>query len=129
MVLGMSNSSRIFFQVKEDRSTKYGFFLIDVKEVVDLLDSEVDVTLPKNIIVYYIVQNLPKEYKMFKHMLLKTQHLPPYNKLESMLISGELPFEMNTPNDAEATCSAHNELFFHLLLKNTVCRSHRVAYS
>lgn len=41
-------------------------FFIDVKEVVDLLDSEVDVTLPKNIIVYYIVQNLPKEYEMFK---------------------------------------------------------------
>jgi hypothetical protein len=51
-------------------------FFIDVKEVVDLLDSEVDVTLPKSIIVYYIVQNLPKEYEMFKHMLfiLNTCH-------------------------------------------------------
>ncbi len=44
-------------------------FFIDVKQVVDVLNSEVDVTLPKNIIMYYIVQNLPKEYEMFKHML------------------------------------------------------------
>jgi hypothetical protein len=35
-------------------------------------------------------------------MLFNTQHLPPYNELESMLISGELPLKMNTPNDAEA---------------------------
>jgi len=28
--------------------------------------------------------------------------LPPYNELESMPISGELPLKMNTPNDAEA---------------------------
>jgi hypothetical protein len=73
-----------------------------VKEVVDMLDSEVDVTLLKNIIMYYIVQNLPKEYKMSKHMLFNTPHLSPYNKLESMLISGELPLKMNTPNDAHA---------------------------
>jgi hypothetical protein len=77
-------------------------FFIHVKKVANLLDSEVDVTLPKNIIIYYIVQNLPKEYEVFKHMLFNTQHLPPYNELESMLISGELPLEMNTPNDAEA---------------------------
>lgn len=73
-----------------------------MKEVVDMLDSEIDVTLLKNIIMYYIIQNLPKEYKMFKHMLFNTQHLSPYNKLESMLISGELPLKMNTPNDAQA---------------------------
>lgn len=47
-------------------------FFIDVKEVEDLLGSEVDVTLPKNIIVYYNVQNLLKEYEMFKHMLFNT---------------------------------------------------------
>jgi hypothetical protein len=76
-------------------------FFKDVKQVVDVLNSEVDVTLPKNIIMYYIVQNLPKEYEMFKHMLFNTQHLPPYNELESMLISGELPLKMNTPIDVE----------------------------
>jgi hypothetical protein len=31
-----------------------------------------------------------------------SKHLPPHNELESMLISGELPLKMNTPNDVEA---------------------------
>jgi hypothetical protein len=77
-------------------------FSIDVKKVANLLDLEDDVTFSKNIIMYKVVQNLPKEYEVFKHMLFNIQHLPPYNELESMLISGELPLKMNTPNDVEA---------------------------
>jgi hypothetical protein len=76
-------------------------FLIDVKEVVDLL-KEVDVTLSKDIIVYYIVQNLPKEYEVFKRMLPNTRQLPPYKKLESMSINEEIFLKMNILDDAKA---------------------------
>ncbi len=75
-------------------------FLIDVKEVGDILE-EVDVALPKDIIVYYIVQNLPKEYEMFKCMLPNTRQLPTYEKLESMLTNEEIFLKMNIPYNAK----------------------------
>jgi hypothetical protein len=79
-----------------------------VKEVADLLE-EVDVTFPENIIVYYIIQNLPKEYKVFKHMLLNSRQLPPYKELESMLISEEFSFKMNTLDDTKVLLVQHNK--------------------
>jgi hypothetical protein len=66
------------------------------------LCEEVDVTLPKDVIVHYIVQNFPKEYEVFKRMLPNTRQLPPYEKLASMLINKEIFLKMNTPNDAKA---------------------------
>lgn len=41
--------------------------LTEVKEIANLLE-EVDVVIPKDIIVYYTLKNLPKEYEIFKRM-------------------------------------------------------------
>lgn len=79
-----------------------------MKEVIDLLE-EVDVILPEDIIMYYTIQNLPKEYEMFKHTLLNTQQLPPYKELESILINKELPLKMNTHDGAEAILVQHDK--------------------
>jgi hypothetical protein len=77
-----------------------------VKEVIDLLE-EVDVMLLEVVIMYYTIQNFPKEYEVFKHMLFNTRQLPPYKELESMLINKELSFKMNTHDDAEVILVQH----------------------
>ena len=42
-------------------------YLKEVKEIANLLE-EVDVNIPEDIIVYYTLKNLPKEYEIFKRM-------------------------------------------------------------
>lgn len=41
--------------------------LTEVREVANLLE-EVEVDIPEDIIMYYTLRNLPKEYEIFKWM-------------------------------------------------------------
>lgn len=54
-------------------------YIIDMKEVADALE-EIDVPLPQAIVVYYILQNLLKEYDITtKHVIYgkkETTRLP-----------------------------------------------------
>ena len=54
--------------------------LIEVKEVANLLE-EVDVNIPEDIIVYYTLKNIPKEYDIFRRMEIAAQSLPTYKQL------------------------------------------------
>lgn len=55
--------------------------LTEIKNVADMLE-EVGVSLPEEIVVYYTVKHLPKEYKMCMRMLLTGENLPEYKALE-----------------------------------------------
>ena len=68
-------------------------YLKEVKEIVNLLE-EVDVNIPEDIIVYYTLKNLPKEYEIFKRMQIAAQKLPTYEELEAKLISEETLIKM-----------------------------------
>jgi hypothetical protein len=46
----------------EEKGISMDTHLIEVKNVIDMLE-KVDLMLPKDIIMYYTIQNLPKEYK------------------------------------------------------------------
>lgn len=56
-----------FFALRRTESITMDTHLTEVKEIANLLE-EVDVVIPKDIIVYYTLKNLPKEYEIFKRM-------------------------------------------------------------
>jgi hypothetical protein len=83
----------------------------EVKEVASLLE-EVDVNIPEDIIVYYTLKNLPKEYEIFKCMQIAAQSLPTYEQLEAKLISEEtsIKLESQQKEDGEAFFSNYDRL-------------------
>ena len=67
-----------FFSLRKTESIFMDAHLTEVKEITNILD-EVDVNIPKDIIVYYTLKNLPpKEYEIFKRMQIAAQKLPTY---------------------------------------------------
>ena len=56
-----------FFTLRKSESITMDAHLTEVKEIANLLE-EVDVNIPEDIIVYYTLKNLPKEYEIFKRM-------------------------------------------------------------
>lgn len=92
-----------FFALRKTKSVSMDTHLTEVKEIANLLE-EVDVIIPEDIIVYYIMKNLPKEYEIFKKMQISAQPLPPYEQLEAKLISEETSIKMESQHqeDGEA---------------------------
>lgn len=74
-----------FFSLRKTESISMDAHLTEVKEITNLLE-EVDVNIPEDIIVYYTLKNLPKEYEIFKRMQIAAQKLPTYEELEAKLI-------------------------------------------
>lgn len=60
-------------------------YLIKVKNVAKKME-EVKVGLTEDIMVYYIIKNLQKEYDVFCEVQQDKQQLPTYEKLESKLL-------------------------------------------
>jgi len=75
-----------FFALRKTDSISMDSHLTEVKEVASQLE-EVEVKIPEDIIVYYTLKNLPKEYEIFKRMQIAAQSLPTYEQLEAKLIS------------------------------------------
>ena len=50
--------------------------------------------IPEDIIVYYTLKNLPKEYEIFKRIHIAAQTLPTYEQLETKLIYEETSIKM-----------------------------------
>ena len=84
-----------FFALRKTESVSMDAHLTEVKEIASLLE-EVDVVIPEDIIVYYTLKNLPKEYDIFKRMQIAAQTLPTYEQLEAKLISEETSIKMET---------------------------------
>jgi hypothetical protein len=78
-----------FFALRKTESISMDAHLTEVKEVANLLE-EVEVNIPEDIIVYYTLKNLPKEYEIFKRMQIAAQTLPTFEQLEAKLISEEI---------------------------------------
>lgn len=92
-----------FFALRKTESISMDAHLTEVKEVANLLE-EVEVNIPEDIIVYYTLKNLPKEYEIFKRMQIAAQTLPTYEQLEAKLISEETAIKMENQQkeDGEA---------------------------
>ena len=92
-----------FFSLRKTKSISMDAHLTEVKEIANLLE-EVGVNIHEDIIVYYTLKNLPKEYEIFKRMQIAAQKLPTYEQLEAKLISEETSFKMEHQNheDGEA---------------------------
>ena len=92
-----------FFSLRKTESISMDVHLTEVKEVANLLE-EVGVIIPEDIIVYYTLKNLPKEYEIFRRMQIGAQKLPSYEELEAKLISEETSIKMETQQqeDGEA---------------------------
>ena len=91
-----------FFALRKTESITMDAHLTEVREVDDLLE-EVEVTLPEEVIVFYTLKNLPKEYEIFKRMQIAAQTLPTYEQLEAKLISEETALKMESQKeDGEA---------------------------
>ena len=101
-----------FFSLRKTESVSMDAYLTEVKEITNLLE-EVEVVIPKDIIVYYTLKNLPKEYEIFKRMQISAQTLPTYEQLEAKLISEETAIKM------EAQCQEEGEAFFIQRDRNT----------
>ena len=89
-----------FFALRKTESISMDVHLTEIKEVADLLE-EVDVNIPEDIIVYYTLKNLPKEYEIFKRMQISGQSLPTYEELEAKLISEETSIKMEQHHKEE----------------------------
>jgi hypothetical protein len=92
-----------FFSLRKTESMTMDAHLTEVKEITNLLE-EVEVKIPEDIIVYYTLKNLPKEYEIFKRMQIAAKKLPTYEELEAKLISEETSIKMENQNqdDGEA---------------------------
>ena len=92
-----------FFSLRKTESISMDAHLAEVKEVANLLQ-EVEVNIPEDIIVYYTLKNLPKEYEIFKQMQIAAQKLPTYEQQEAKLILEETSIKMEHQNqeDGEA---------------------------
>lgn len=89
-----------FFALRKTESVSMDAHLTKVKEIANLLE-EVEVVIPEDIIVYYTLKNLPKEYEIFKRMQIAAQTLPTYEQLEAKLISEETSIKMETQRQEE----------------------------
>ena len=92
-----------FFALRKTEAISMDTHLTEVKEVANLLE-EVEVIIPEDVIVFYTLKNLPKEYEIFKRMQIAAQTLPTYEQLEAKLISEEttLKIESQQKEDGEA---------------------------
>ena len=61
--------------------------------------------LPEDVIVWYTLKNLPKEYDIVKQMIL-CDSLPKYNKLELCLLSEEMSRKVQQTNEKESEALA-----------------------
>ena len=89
-----------FFSLRKTDSVSMDEHLTEVKEVANLLE-EVEVIIPEDIIVYYTLKNLPKEYEIFRRMQIAAQKLPTYEQLEAKLISEETSIKMESQKREE----------------------------
>ena len=96
-----------FFAMRKTESISMDAHLTEVREITDLLE-EVDVSIPEDIIVYYTLKHLPKEYEIFKKMQIAGQTLPTYEQLEAKLISEETAIKMECQEKEEGEA-----LFLH----------------
>ena len=87
--------SEKFFALRKTDSISMDSHLIEVREVANQLE-EVEVNILEDVIVCYILKNLPKEYDIFKRMQIVGQTLPTYEQLEAKLISEETAIKMET---------------------------------
>ena len=89
-----------FFALRKTESVSMDTYLTEIKEVANLLE-EVEVVIPEDIIVYYTLKNLPKEYEIFKRMQIAAQTLPTYEQLEAKLLSEETFMKMEREQQEE----------------------------
>ena len=89
-----------FFSLRKTENVSMDEHLTEVKEIANLLE-EVDVIIPEDIIVYYTLKNLPKEYEIFKRMQIAGKKLPTYEQLEAKLLSEETSIMMETQQQEE----------------------------
>lgn len=62
--------------------------LMDMKDAADLLD-KVRVPLPEEVMTYYTLKNLPKEFDVTKQLILNERKLLSYKELEAWLLDEE----------------------------------------
>ena len=89
-----------FFSLRKTEFVSMDTHLTEVKEIANLLQ-EVEVIIPKDIIVYYTLKNLPKEYEIFRRMQIAAQTLPTYEQLKAKLISEETAIRMENQQQEE----------------------------
>lgn len=82
-----------FFAMRKTEAVSMDTHLTEVREVANLLE-EVEVNMPEDVIVFYTLKNLPKEYEIFKRMQIAAQKLPTFEQLEAKLISEETALKM-----------------------------------
>lgn len=102
-----------FFGLRKTNSITMNAHLTEVKNVADMLE-EVSVPLPEEIVVYYTVKHLPKEYKICRRMLMNGEQLREYEVLESHLLSEEISLNIDTEeNGVEALVVYRNRRPFY----------------
>ena len=89
-----------FFALQKIDSISMDAHLTEVREIANLLE-EVDVNIHEDIIVYYTLKHLPKEYEIFKRMQISGQTLPTYEQLEAKLISEETAIKIENQDKDE----------------------------
>lgn len=69
-------------------------YLTDMKDAVDLLN-KVGIFLLEEVVTYYTLKNLPREFDVTKHMILNERKLSSYKELEARLLDKETSRKMD----------------------------------
>lgn len=71
-----------FFALRKIETITIDVHLIDIKNVAELLE-EVKVVLHDQVVVYYTLKNLPKDYDIVCRMLMENSILSLFDEMES----------------------------------------------
>ena len=93
-----------FFSIRKNGSMDA--YLADMTEVADQME-EVEVGLPKKVIVYHTLINLPSDYDMLKQVILHERRSPSYLGLEARLLNEEISRKNCSQNQTEALAISH----------------------
>jgi hypothetical protein len=77
-----------FFNLHKTDGMSMDAYLVDIRNLADMLE-EVECKLPEPVIVYYIINRLPKEFSIFKYMYEGGDQLPSFKVLEAKFLSEE----------------------------------------
>lgn len=97
-----------FFALRKTDSVTMDVHLTEVRNVADLLE-EVNVVLPEEVIVYYALKNLPKDYDIVRRMLMGNTVLPSYEEMESILLSEEITIGLVNEDRTGEALAVHRD--------------------
>lgn len=84
-----------FFALRKTDDISMDAYLIEVRDVADRLE-ELGCKLPEEMVVYWTIHRLPKEYQIFKRIIFGGDNLPIFEVLQVKLLDEEIAIALES---------------------------------